>query len=198
MNNILTFKNPLKGEPNLTYDLTQIIAAQRRSSEIANVNQHRAPELLAVFSTAAFGLSDIIGDLHFQLFLAQRIVDQRKALLFIDVIPDILKDKKLGQNAETRQALVDLDVEYQDAMMVLGSIEAGMALIKEKLRGMEGALSAIKKCIDETVSVYRRGGNPDLGMAYDSKLDYDVSVPTEVDNSNPIGIGKAKYGAKNG
>lgn len=202
MKNTLSFKNPLPGQPGITYDLTEIIEAQGRVSEIAHANPHRAPELLSKFVAASFALSDILGDLQFQVFLAERKTDERKALLQVDLIPEVVKERKLGSNAETRQALVDLDTEYQEAMIVLGSLQAGLELVKQKLRAMDSAASATKKIMDDTLLVYRRGGNPNLGQAYKPELDYDnttAGLGIEVATSEgSLAIGAASYGAKNG
>lgn len=171
MSKQLVVPNPLKDLAPLVYDLEVVSGAEERINEIAVVTPTKAPELLALFSQSCLQLARCLGDLYLQYSFAKRRVSERRAIMIIDVIPEKLKDKKLPQNEMNRQALLDLDEEYSRAILVENQLDAALELIKNRLRLMEGNISAVKKVIGDTSKTYIRY-NPNLitGEIQDSEV----------------------------
>ena len=171
------------------FDLTLVHATEARIPEIAYVTPTKAPELLSVLSRACFTLGRALPVVYLGLQKAKQRVANRKAVLVIDVIPGILAEKKLSSNAETRQALMDLDPEYQKAVEAELEYAACVMYVRRKIEDMENALNSVKKILGETGDMHRR---PNYNM-------YDVEAvtnnPTQTDQLATTGsrIGKPRY-----
>ncbi len=140
---------PTNGTDIINLNLHDIFIAENRAQEVATVNQHKAPELLALFNRAYLDLSNMLSQLRFQQTRAEDCVAKRKAVLLVDIIPGQLKEKGLASSADVRQALIDLDEEYQRAKERLDFIEATIEYIKGKIKFMENAYTSVKKIMGE-------------------------------------------------
>lgn len=141
---------------NKTYDLTLVNKAESRVFEIATVTPSKGPELLSLFCRASFDLGRILPQVYFAYLMAQKAVANRKAVLMIDVIPGRITEKKLSQNDATRQALLDLDEDYSNALTKEYEFEACMMYLKRRIEDVEEAIHSIKKALDETGESHRR------------------------------------------
>ena len=182
----LIVPNPAKELSPIRLDLTAIHAAEGRTMEIAVVTTGKAPELMAVFNQACFQLARYYSELRFLRTLAEQKLAQRRAVVIIDIVPEKIKEKGLSQNEATRNALVDLDPEYQQCETTVAQLEAAVIYVEGKLRAMENNLNAVKKILGETNNVYHRA-NPNL-----STSGFDAPQPT-IETQSGLKIGKGKY-----
>jgi len=139
-----------------SYDMTVPNEAEQRVHEIAFVTRPKAPELMACFSKACFVLGRHLPDVLLGHLLAGQAVARRKAILTIDVVPGKIAEKKLASNAETRQALLDIDPEYNAAVETEYRFEAALMYFKLKIKDMDSALNAVKKAVSDTDQIYNR------------------------------------------
>lgn len=172
------------------YDMTVINQAEDRVHEIAVVTPTKAPELMALFSRACFTLSRHLASMYLGYQNAKKATANRKAVMIIDVIPTKIAEKKLSQNDATRQAFLDLDSEYSEALDKENQFEAAVMLVKRKIEDMEGALNAVKKVLADTDGVYRR---PNYNMN-DVTFGEHGHAPMDVTTtSTGFKIGKPRY-----
>jgi hypothetical protein len=171
----------------LTYDLTSVLAAENRTHEIATVTPSKAPELMATFVKACFDLAKMFAELQYQNRLAERAVDVRGAVVTLEIAPKVIAEKKLGNNAEIREAIINVDPLFNQAVSDGMEIEALLALVRGKLQAMEEALNAVKKVMSEATPSFIRN-NPDLVTTQNS-------IPTlrETQVVGNMTVGKARY-----
>lgn len=187
--NILSVPNPRKEVTPLLYDLTEVLVAEGRVHEISFVTPSKAPELMSVFTRACFTLARYASDLSLQRSLAERRIADRQAVMIIDVIPEKIKEKKLTSNDATRQAFLDLDPEYSEAVVAEAHVSAALMLVQGKLKAMESALNAVKKILGDTQSVYHRS-NPNMSTG---GFDKPATPDTTVNAPHGLLIGKPRY-----
>jgi hypothetical protein len=189
--------------------MTSILRAESRVIEIAFVTPSKAPELLSTFVKACFDLARFYSELQLQHRLAERRSDKRRAVVLLEVVPATVSEKKLGSNAEIREAIVDTDIEYDASVTDAFEVEALLTLVKGKLQAMEEALHAVKKVLQDATPAFVRN-NPDLvsptlntpntpivdwppDVASNPPVARNAQQPTTTTTTYSIPVGKAKY-----
>lgn len=161
MENVLEIPDPINAGGVIRFDLTEIHHAESRIPEISSVNGVRAQELMGFFSKACFLLGRILPTLHMNHRLAEKKVGDRSAVVVIDVMTETIKSKGLSNNDTTRQAILDLDPLYSQAVTDEIKTQAALLYVERKLRDMEGAFHATKE-IHKTMSGLATRPNPML------------------------------------
>lgn len=150
----------------LRLDTTNIQRAESRIHEVAIVSATKAPELLAFFNMAYLDGTRIVAMLELELNNARRYCNGVRSVVMLDRAPTILKgkglatDKNPGGSADLRQAVLDGDVEYQQALEREQQIEALLEMVKGKIKSFEMAYTSVKKILGE--SGHERRPNPYL------------------------------------
>lgn len=179
--NKLSIPNPkIDGNLRLSYDLTNVLAAESRIHEIAIVTPSKGPELLTLFSIALRDLSSMVSDVQYQAAVASKKKRERRAVVVVDIIPSKLAEKKLSNNDTNREAVVELDPEFSVLSDVEAEIEAAYTYIKEKARNMESHMNAVKRSLDVSADFFKFNANNNL-----------IRNPAESDSD--LLVGKAKY-----
>lgn len=132
----------------LTLDLVRIKQAEARAIEVASVTPTKAPELLATFNQAYLDASNAFSRLRYERDCAEAKVNQIKAEILLDKIPGILKAKGVSSSADVRQAIIELDAGYQEALDNLSQLEAMVEFVKGKMKFLENAFTSVKKIMD--------------------------------------------------
>lgn len=133
--------------------LRAIYEAESRIQEIAIVNAHKAPELLATFNIAYLKVKEHIVQLELMLCDAKQKLATRKSILTLDEVPRILKEKGLfveknpGGNEDQRQAIFNVDPEYIKNQDRVDIIKAMISLLDGKKDGLEWAYTSVKKIL---------------------------------------------------
>lgn len=154
----------------VTFDTTSIEKADGRIHEIAFVNALKAPELLATFLEAHIRLSYIISRLEIEKRYAERYADGKKSVIVLDEAAGILKLKGLSKesnpagSADLRQAVLDGDAGYQDALDRVAELEALSELHRSQQRALDNAIYSVKdilKSRDYTAKEETHGAAPE-------------------------------------
>lgn len=145
--------------------MEKIFYVESRTHEIAFITPIKAPEMIASIIEARYAVIQHYSDIMFQLTIAQRRMKQRAGIITIDQAPAIIKEKGLSSNAETRNALIEVDDDYNDAAIVYGALEAGVVMFKEKLRALTDAQAAVREILHDTSSTLKFN-NPELGKHF--------------------------------
>lgn len=147
-----------KGETQaLALDMTNCYKAEGRIQEVAFVTPHKAPELLAVFNETFLELTRYLSQLDYELNVAERAANKVRAIILLDKVPEILKERGLATaksplgSEDIRTAILDTDQEYQEALERCDKIRAISKLLQGKLKAIEMAYTSVKKIIGENV-----------------------------------------------
>lgn len=144
----------VRGKPNtgiIVVPLQGIFDAEARIPEIAALTPHKAPELLSAFNAAFLEVDGFVKQIEMELTVAKQHQNVVKSIVLLDKSDQILKDKGLKASADLRQAVVEVDPDYQAATERVNALEAAREYVKGKARGMEMAYSSVKKLIGEVV-----------------------------------------------
>lgn len=152
-----------KGNEPIVIDLDKIRTSEIRQDEVAIVTKVKAPELLAEFNRSWRELHQIIVQLMSEKNDAEKEQAKRKAVLLLGEVNDILKVKGVSSTADTREAVITLDEEYQALTDTVDQIEAVVEFLKGKMKSFENAYTSVKKILTGEDSGYMGGRNPNLG-----------------------------------
>lgn len=170
------FLRVMRGKPNsgiINIPLAEIRYVEGRIPEIATVTPHKAPELLATFNRSYLDLDKYIKQVELEVNVAKQYQSVVKASILLDRAEDVFKAKGLKASADLRQALVDLDPDYQNATERLNALEAAREYLKGKQKGIEMAYGSVRKIIGESVYNHR---NTNLN----GTMDYEQSVGEDI------------------
>lgn len=172
-----------------TYDMSVPNLAESRVHEIAYITRTKAPELISLFSRACFILSRHLTALYYAHQMAKKAAANRRAVVTLDITPGVLAEKKLGNNEANRQAVIDLDSEYDRLSTIEIELEAAVLFVRRKIEDMESALNATKKVVGDAESVYNR---PNYNW---SETGTQAEPELQQEPSSPAGLmfGKPKY-----
>ncbi len=132
----------------LELELTQ--EAMSRIGEIAVINPHSMPELLACFGKALAELNKALSVISLEIVKASHKKDRRKAIILLDELPALLIAKNLKSSEDVRTAILSLDDEYAKYSEQKEMFEAVFENLKGKSKNLELSLYSIK-----TITQYR-------------------------------------------
>lgn len=170
------FLRVVRGKPNsgiISIALSELRQIEDRISEIATVTPHKAPELLATFNRAFLELDKYVKQIELEVNIAKQHQSMIKAGILLDKAEEVFKAKGLKASADLRQALVDLDPDYQNATERLNALEAAREYLKGKQKGIEMAYGSVRKIIGENVYNHR---NTNLN----GTMDHEQSVGEDI------------------
>lgn len=145
--------------------MDEVYRAEGRIKEVAYVNAHKAPELLAAFNIAYLDINDHLTKLELALNEAQKVANKRRSIVILDEVPKILALKGLastrspGGSEDQRNAILDQDELYLTALERVQIVKAMQSLLEGKQKAIEMAFTSVKKIL---------GGEPswkDNGLA---------------------------------
>lgn len=139
------------GTRTITIPLGEIARAEARQEELAYVTKDKAPELLRAINHGWLEVSKLALLVNRELNKAKKELAGRKAIILVDLLPQILVQKGIEQaNAEVRQAVLDLDEEYGRREDRVEQIRVVLELLKIKAKGFENTFTAIKKVLGQS------------------------------------------------
>lgn len=142
-----------EGKDPLLLPMGKIYETESRIQEVATVNAHRAPELLATFNMAYLDVKNYIVRLHLCLADAEKAANLRKSIVILDIVPGVLKAKGIsnarspGGSEDQREAVLAQDQEYIKCTDRVHMIEAIIELLEGKKEGFEWAFTSVKKIL---------------------------------------------------
>ncbi|WNM70290.1 hypothetical protein [Myxococcus phage Mx1] len=176
--------------------MSEIYKLEARKQEIANVNKVTAPELMQAFINGYGHASRALVVLEYELQLAQKYMEERKAIVYLEEAPRILKEKGLVRPAnpsgseDQRKAVLALDKEYGQLQNRYYQIEAAAELLRTKAKGFEQAFQAVKKVYDSLSSVNALSG---AGAAQLASGNASQIRSVSGDGQPPLAVGKPRY-----
>lgn len=176
--------------PERRIDLAAIKRIEARIDEVALVTPHKAPELLAAFNKAYADLHEHVTVLEVERLRAEREANKRKAVVLLDNVVRILKEKNLWSaksptgSEDMRNAILDQDVQYEELTDKVGQLEAIIELLKGKMKSFEMAYTSVKKILGENAFNMLNRINPNTGNTGTG----DVGSEERTN-----GFGKARY-----
>jgi hypothetical protein len=197
------------GTPPLVIDLRAILAAEQRQEEVATVTAFKAPELLKTFNRNWLDLSEVLARLVLEKAKAEKALEKRRSILILEVVPATLAAKKLPSNEANREAIIQLDAEFDRLSDTLNEIVAVKAYLEGKLKSFENAFTSVKKVLGMDQQYMRPGSNSNLSggtgggggrqIISQPPPANDQTTKRQVeDNARPPprgGFGKARYGS---
>ena len=153
---VLVVPNGLPGLSPLKLDLKGIFQVESRIQEIAILTPVKAPELMALFNKAYCDLVSMISMVQLQYELAKKYSNEVKAVVLLDRVSDILKAKGLATSSKPtgsedfRQAVLDLDPDYQAAQDKIMQLKSILMLLEGKQKSIDMAYTATKKVYGDT------------------------------------------------
>lgn len=140
----------IKGDGNGEIHLPMIRIAnlEKRQLEVQIVTHIKAPELLTALNEGWLETSKLALRIHQEIMNAEKLLSKRKAIILLDEMPRILKEKQIDTvNESIRKAIIDQDAQHNEIEDRLRRLEAIEALLKIKAKGFENAFTAVKKII---------------------------------------------------
>jgi hypothetical protein len=154
---------PVPGAAPLALPLKEIFHAEERVKEVAFVNAHKAPELLACFNIAYLDINDHLSRLELALHMVQKAAKERAAIVILDEVPRILKEKGIstarspGGSEDQREAILAQDAVYSACVDRVEQVKAMLTLMKGKKEAIVMAYNSVKKILGG-----EQHGSPDL------------------------------------
>jgi len=142
----------------LQINLEKVDEAESRLHEAQAVNPGTYGELEYTFNEAYRQLKKMVSSVQYEIANIQKTIDERKADIVLEVIPEMLKDRpKSHNNADFRNAVFAKDEEYQKATDHLNKLKAMESHFEGKIKVMERTCAAMRKQMD---LIIRAGHTP--------------------------------------
>lgn len=158
----LTIPNPdpSSAQFELSFPMDRVYDAESKyDTRITPLN---ANDLVRQYSLALKDLGEHLAKLTRQSAKADSELRKRRAVLFLDVVPAKLGEKKLSSNDSNRESVVDSDPQYNVLVEIRDDIQAALTLIKNKY-------SEVSKAKYDVTVMYENmkyvSANPDLVSA---------------------------------
>ena len=179
---IIRVPRALDGLEPLTFEMGEIYRDYHRQEEVAMVNSIRAPELLTVFNRNYLTLSRYINILQYEIDVANRRLEEAKAILIIDKLPGLLSEKGLSSprsplgSEDVRQAFLSQDADYQRFRQLLEILNLHLTNFETYRKGFENSYNSVKKLIGTDPSSWRP--NPNLTQPAPSSPSPSPGLPS--------------------
>lgn len=147
VNAILLCPRAVNGIAPKELDLTLVLKAEARMFEVAIATPEKSLELMATFNEAMSKLSAFMADVQHEKDSAARLSKQIKARVMLDQSGDYLKERKLGNSADLRMAVVEVNEEYQRSVDIVDQLRAVLALLDGKMSSLKMAYFGCKDVI---------------------------------------------------
>jgi hypothetical protein len=185
------------GQLELEFDMRPIYELEARQREIANVSKVTAPELMQAFIDGYGHASRYAGKLELELKRTESLMEERKAIVYLDEAPRILREKRVvresnpGGSEDQRKAVLALDVNYMALRDNHDHIEAAVELMRTKMKLFEMSYQSVKKVYDSLSgsNALDGAGSRSGGYPTGGKTDYGSFT---VDHGE-VQIGKPRY-----
>jgi hypothetical protein len=195
---LTTFQVPggLQDEPPISINVTAIVKAEQRLDDVARVNSHTAPELLAIFNRCWLDLDKLVVALTDTKRKAEQAIDVQECNLTLECTDEKLK--ALGHtkaSADLRKAWIGSQGNLIQAKSRLIEISTVLDYMKGKQKAFENGYNSVKKLIGPQLpNGSFTGAMPEPFTAPKPVQPKPVVVEEtfDVDDDLPQGFGKLK------
>lgn len=162
------------GTGTIAIHLAEVARAEARQEEVAYVTKDKAPELLTALNRGWLEVSKLALLVNREMLKAKKEVSHRRAIILVDLLPQILVSKGIEQaNAEIRQAVLDLDEEHVRREERVEQIRVVLELLKIKAKGLENAFTSVKKIMGQSQLI--SGADPG-NLGHGPRIDDNLPV----------------------
>jgi hypothetical protein len=208
MNESLTVVRPNGSE--FSVDMTELRRLEARQAEASGVGRLEALGLMDDMKCGYQAAGEIRANIGLELDRSKAAMAVRKAVVYLDLVPDILKAKGLsttrtpGGSEEQREAVLALDAEHGKLQDYTAQLKAAYALMQIKMDAFQMTYSSLKRQFDDMLpGMLHRNYNG--GAQQETRAVHDfVAKPEpiwqqkqthaeEIDENYGIAIGKARY-----
>lgn len=164
----------------LSFDLKELARLESRKKELSYVNKETAAELLYEFNEGYAEVSRMASKVMLEYERMAQKSKERRARVILDIAPDELKKRNLtstkspGGSADLREAVLDMDPEYNQLLEKASALKAAYTFFKIRAKSLEMSYQAVKKVIDPNGS-----------------YGHSMSAPREI--GDEFGIGEPKF-----
>jgi len=172
------------GKSRIAIELGDIARAECRLNDVAIVNQHSAPEMLATFNDCWLKLAKSITILTCERNKAENAHRVAKATAKLNCTDEAIKAKGHSKaSADLREAMVELDQEVQATKDRLDEISVLHDMLKCKQQAFYNAYGAIKRLLDNRFLPEGHVGDANRPKPYSAPA---PSVPTFDPDFEPL------------
>lgn len=138
----------------LIFEMAEVFNLEAREREIGTMDKVQAPELMQAFINGYGQVSRHLSKLELELKRAENALEVRKATVYLDEAPRILREKGVvresnpGGSEDQRRAVLAQDEKHQSLKDRHDQIEAACRFLELKLKFFEMAYQAVKKVYD--------------------------------------------------
>lgn len=146
------------GRDDLRFEMKDMYKLEARQQEISLVNKVTAPGLMQAFIDGYGHAARAHVQLEWELDQANKHLNERKAVVFLEVAPDYLQKHNLVRAAnpsgseDQRLAVLARDKEYQALSDRAAMLVAAVEFLKIKMKKFEMSYQAVKKVYDSLSS----------------------------------------------
>lgn len=164
----LVYKVPTgDGKSFLQIELEEVAKAENRLQDVATVNQHTAPELLATFNDSWLKLNRSVTILMCEKNKAENSHKRARAEAKLSCTDEAIKAKGHSKaSADLREAMVELDATVQQSKERLDEISVVLELLKGKQQAFYNAYNSVKKLVDTRALPERHYGDAGRPATY--------------------------------
>lgn len=169
--------------PPMEFELGDVEVIEKRKVEISYATKETAPELMQIFNTGYCMVTRMMAQVSYEYTQAKKWADKRKAVIILDVAPAELERRSMRTSEDAREAVLNLDPQYELFMDKVNMLEAAYEFLRSKAKGLEMAYQSAKKIFDITHS--------GLGSIHHN-LSGGITEEASPEPEHPL-IGKPRY-----
>lgn len=137
-----------KGLDPMHLDLSEVVHAERRISEMQRSNPMTFPELATVYNIGICTLTKLISLVELESKDARRELDLARAVFIMDHVESILESKKIKSSMDTREAASKLDPDIQQAQQRVDILVTISEYLQNKRKDLERVYYGAKALAD--------------------------------------------------
>jgi hypothetical protein len=143
----------------LSFGMVEVFALEAREREIGTMDKVQAPELMQAFINGFGVVSRHLAKLELELKRAANAMEVRKASVYLDEAPRILREKGVVRESnpagseDQPKAVLAQDEVHQELKERFDKIEAAARYMELKLKFFEMSYQAVKKVFDSLSGV---------------------------------------------
>jgi hypothetical protein len=134
--------------PEIVLDLSSIKDGESRLKEAQIVSSVTYGDLSYVFNEGYRQAKQHLSSIGFQINMTDKEIRRIKAEFLLDEYQTFLKDKKIKDSASIRDAYLEKQKDYVDAMDRLAMLKATESMMEGKIKVFENTCQYMRKLID--------------------------------------------------
>lgn len=141
-------KGDLSETSPLVLAMENIYQAEGRLKDVMTCTPEKSSEMMGAMNIAANETAKYMAWIQYELLMAKKHFDKRKAILILDNFPDWLKKNGLKSNEEMREAFIIKDEEAFQLRDRIDCLTAALYLLENKLKSFVRAFNAARSVAD--------------------------------------------------